>query len=280
MTGIEAVLLGTAQDAGLPQSGCRCVRCSAARQDSKLVRFPVSLAIIDHAEGAFWLIDSTPAMPFQLDHIFRIFPNYELAGLFLTHAHAGHYPGLIHFGKEGWNTDGLALYASERMQRFLTENQPWGVLLRDNFRGTYIRAGKPVRLTSRLVVEAVEVPHRAEYTDTFAYRVASDQADLVYCPDIDGWEDFDTDRLFAGADHALVDGTFFSADELPGRDLRTIPHPLVSDSIHRLAGYRCRFWFIHLNHSNPLHDAGPERAIVEAAGFGIAEQWQSWRLGR
>ena len=280
MASVEAVLLGTAQDAGLPQAGCRCSRCAQARADRSRLRYPVSLALVDHQEAGYWLIDTTPAITSQLDFLFRQFPNHQLKGIFLTHAHAGHYPGLLQFGKEAWNTAGLSLYASERMLHFLSSNEPWRELMRDNVRGIRVRPGESIDLSPGLKITAFDVPHRAEFTDTLAYRAAGERAALAYCPDIDSWDGMEDSGLFSGTAFALVDGTFYSPEELPGRDLRTIPHPFVQDTIRQMGGQAGRkIWFIHLNHSNPLHDDGPERRLVEQAGFGVAAQWQSWRLG-
>jgi pyrroloquinoline quinone biosynthesis protein B len=48
-----------------------------------------------------------------------------------------------------------------------------------------------------------------------------------------------------------VDGTFSSLDELPGRKIEEVPHPLMSETRSLVAGTRAKLWFIHLNHSNP-----------------------------
>ena len=78
-----------------------------------------------------------------------------------------------------------------------------------------------------------------------------------------------------GVDVALLDATFYSGDELPGRDLSKIGHPLVVDSMDRLqsrvdAG-SLQVFFVHLNHSNPALDpASPARAAITRRGFGVA----------
>jgi pyrroloquinoline quinone biosynthesis protein B len=77
---------------------------------------------------------------------------------------------------------------------------------------------------------------------------------------------------------ALLDGTFFSADELPGRDLAEIPHPLATDTAWRLAGVACDLRLIHLNHSNPLHHAGPERDWLAERGVSVGAQGDRWTL--
>ncbi|MDX1643157.1 MAG: pyrroloquinoline quinone biosynthesis protein PqqB, partial [Thermoanaerobaculia bacterium] len=75
-------------------------------------------------------------------------------------------------------------------------------------------------------------------------------------------------------DVALLDGAFYSPDELPGRDLEAIGHPLISDSMDRFQALvdagRVEIYFTHLNHSNPVLDPeGPERREVERRGFRV-----------
>ena len=79
-------------------------------------------------------------------------------------------------------------------------------------------------------------------------------------------------------DVALLDGTFFNADELPGRDLREVPHPFVTDTAGRLAGVDCEVRLIHLNHTNPLLRDGPEREWLAGQGMGLGMRGMRWRL--
>ncbi|MGD9403665.1 MAG: pyrroloquinoline quinone biosynthesis protein PqqB, partial [Anaerolineae bacterium] len=79
-------------------------------------------------------------------------------------------------------------------------------------------------------------------------------------------------------DVALLDGTFFSAAELPGRDIAQIPHPLATDTVERLTGTGCTVHLIHLNHSNPLLRSGPEREWLVARGIGVGTAGMRWRL--
>ncbi|HSL82107.1 MAG TPA: pyrroloquinoline quinone biosynthesis protein PqqB, partial [Thermoanaerobaculia bacterium] len=74
-----------------------------------------------------------------------------------------------------------------------------------------------------------------------------------------------------------------SADELPGREVSEIGHPLITDSLERFgAAVRSgdlRVLFIHLNHSNPALDPrSPERRAIEAAGFRVAEEGEELPL--
>jgi pyrroloquinoline quinone biosynthesis protein B len=63
---LEALLLGVAQDVGVPHIGCDCRTCTLARHDPHRRQLPVSLALIDHRAETSWVIDATPAFPKQL----------------------------------------------------------------------------------------------------------------------------------------------------------------------------------------------------------------------
>jgi pyrroloquinoline quinone biosynthesis protein B len=80
-------------------------------------------------------------------------------------------------------------------------------------------------------------------------------------------------------DISLLDATFFSPAELPGRDLAQIPHPFATDTASRLADVVCEVRLIHFNHSNPLLSAGSEREWLTAQGIGVGETGMWWRLG-
>ncbi len=56
-------------------------------------------------------------------------------------------------------------------------------------------------------------------------------------------------------DIALLDGTFASASELPGRSMADVPHPLMPSTRALLRGLATQLWFIHLNHTNAEIDA-------------------------
>ena len=279
---IEAILLGVAQDAGVPQLGCKCLRCHTARRVPAQRRFAVSLALVDHPANRFWLIDATPDFREQLDGLWMQYPEYTLAGIWLTHTHIGHYTGLIHLGKESLNTREVPIYATESVLTFLRENKPWhGLFEAGNVVGVMVAGGTPHTLTNGLRVVPVPVPHRDEWSDTVAYRLEGHKCHLFYCPDIDSWDVWAHDiRIYlADIDVALLDATFFSSDELPGRDLTEIPHPLAQDTVKRLTGTTCSVGLIHLNHSNPLLDAdSAARRWVEEAGFFVGKRGMRWQF--
>jgi pyrroloquinoline quinone biosynthesis protein B len=279
---VEAILLGTAQDGGLPQAGCECAHCRAAWTDPALRCWVACLGLVDRAAGQSWLIDATPDFREQVHALYELAPDCPLAGITLTHAHMGHYAGLIHLGREAWNTQRLPVYASPRMAAFLRNHAPWSQLVAlDNVELRLLAPGREVQLSPDLSLIPLAVPHRDEFSDTLAFVVRGPARQVFYCSDIDAWDHWDRDlrSFIAGMDVALLDGTFFSAAELPGRDLGEIPHPLVTDTAGRLAGVACDVRFIHLNHSNPLHSPGPEREWLSAQGLGVGACGDRWRLG-
>jgi pyrroloquinoline quinone biosynthesis protein B len=117
-------------------------------------------------------------------------------------------------------------------------------------------------------------------SDTLAFIVAGPVRSLFYCPDIDSWDEWAHDlRTFVtNMDIALLDAPFFSAGELPGRDLDRVRHPLVTDTVERLTGVPTEICLIHLNHTNPLLAAGTARTWVEERGFEVGRLGRHWRL--
>ena len=63
---IETILLGTAQDGGVPHAGSHCPTCAAAWADPALQQHPACLGLVDYDAHRDWLIDATPAFPAQL----------------------------------------------------------------------------------------------------------------------------------------------------------------------------------------------------------------------
>ena len=277
---IQVVLLGVAQDAGLPQAGCDCVNCATARA---LGRHPcvVSLGIIDHTQQAFWMVDATPAFPQQLQMLRERAPGATFAGLILTHAHMGHYTGLIHLGREAMDIRDITLWCSSKMRAFLRANAPWAALLNDgNVTPREIIDGEPFALSKGVSVLPYQVPHRAEFTDTYAFLFSGDRQRLFYCPDIDSWDGltFDIDNTLKAGDTVLLDGSFFSEEELPHRDMALIPHPLVTDTVGRYANKPYDLVLIHLNHTNPIWRASPQQEWIMSQNAVVGERGQAWML--
>jgi len=282
--GPRIVALGTVQDGGLPQAGCTCAQCTAARRDPARKRQVASLALVVPETGHTWLIDATPDLSAQIDRIHTWRPHPEgrpdrapVDGVLLTHAHIGHYLGLALFGFEAIDTRDLPVYGSPRMVAFLKANGPWSQLVaRRNVDLRELRPGAPLALDRGVTVTPIPVPHRDEYTDTLAFLIRGPRRALLYVPDTDAWASWPRplQDVLQGVDVAFLDGTFTSRDELPDRDVTKIKHPLSESTMDLLAPMvragRLRVLFTHLNHSNPALDpASPARRRIEARGFGV-----------
>lgn len=283
---VKVKVLGIAQDGGVPHLGCRKACCEAARRDPARAFRVASIAICHVPTGARFVVDCTPDFPRQIDLLAADpafagrAPRDICDALLLTHAHIGHYAGLIHLGTEVMSAKELPVWATARMGEFLTRNGPWGALVEK--RQIALRPLVPeteVTLAPGLAVTPFLVPHRDEYSDTVGLRIQGPRRTCVFLPDCDKWERMPVPLAarLAGAQVALLDGTFFSLDELPHRDIAKVPHPLVTETVEllrpRVATGDLEVAFLHLNHSNPALDpASEERRRLEAAGFRVARE--------
>jgi len=280
---VRAVVLGMAQDGGVPHIGCRQERCEAARRDPSRRERVASLGLVDGDRR--FLIDATPDLPSQVALLDPGRPASRpiVDGILLTHAHIGHYTGLMYLGREALGAQGVPVWATPRMARFLRENGPWSQLVAlGNIAVKEMEPGREIALTERLRVTPLLVPHRDELSDTVGFRVQGPSRSLLYIPDIDMWERWERGlpEEVAGVDWALLDGTFEDPAELPGRSRAEIPHPLVGETVARLGPppRRAQVLFIHLNHTNRLlRDEAAVRSLG-AKGFAVARDGQELEL--
>ncbi|MCH2162295.1 MAG: MBL fold metallo-hydrolase [Phycisphaerales bacterium] len=278
----DLYVLGSAQDGGLPHVGCEKPCCVNARATGR-VETPACLGIHDRHSGRLVLVEATPAVESQLATF------YELTGVkgrgrqpvdavLITHAHIGHYAGLIQFGREVASTREMPTYVTPSMAGFLRDNGPWSQLVElGQLDLVEITPGKQrFEPIEGLEVEAIAVPHREEFSDTVAFRFHGPEQTVLFCPDIDRWTVRQglLEGLLEGVDVAYLDGTFYDGRELPGRNIADIPHPPIVDTMDRLAEDAKerpgRIRFLHINHSNPVYNDEAVIAEVEARGFGIA----------
>jgi pyrroloquinoline quinone biosynthesis protein B len=283
------VVLGVAQDGGLPQAGCQKACCLDAWNDAKLQRHVSCLAIVDPSSSERWMIDATPDFKQQLrtlDEIAPVAASPGLTGILLTHGHIGHYTGLMHLGREVIGAREVPVYVMPRMQDFLSHNGPWDQLVRlKNIVLQPMQKDSSLSLNSRIRVTPFLVPHRDEYTETVGFSITGPQRSIVFIPDIDKWEKWERriEEVLAGVDAAYVDGTFYADGEIPGRNMAEIPHPFIVETMQRLAALpateKSKVRFIHLNHTNPALRPETEatRAITKA-GFRVAVEGERLEL--
>lgn len=277
------VVLGIAQDAGYPQIGCEKACCKAyweGREEKKLV---TCLALVDRTTDQYWLFEATPDITEQLKKVqsyIKTVPDYSPDGIFLTHAHIGHYTGLMEFGREAMGASNIPVWVMPKMDTFLRNNGPWSQLVQlKNIELNRLNTDSGVSLNSNLHVLPVRVPHRDEYSETVGFIISSKKKKILFIPDIDKWEKWNrkiTSEVM-DVDTALLDGSFYKNGELPGRDMSEIPHPFVEETMKLFSSIkpdlRSKIFFIHFNHTNPLlSNSSPERITVSSQGFGIASE--------
>lgn len=278
------VVLGIAQDGGAPHAGCErscCIELWKTGEKEKVS----CIGIVDPISKQSWMIDATPDFASQ----YRILTEEhetKLVGIFLTHAHMGHYTGLLHLGREVMGRKNVPVYAMERMKGFLENNGPWNQLVTlKNIELRLIKDSKEMKIGSQLFIEPFIVPHRDEYSETVGYRIMGENSSLVFIPDIDKWDKWHQSifQLVLNTDIALLDGTFYSQDEIPSRDMSEIPHPFIIESMDALFDLsttnRNKVRFIHLNHSNPaMKKNSPAYNFIRSKRFNVASEGDRFNL--
>jgi len=271
------VVLGIAQDAGYPQINCN-KDCCKKFWDKKIPHQKVScLALFDPATKQKWIFDATPDFTQQL-HETEKYQEANLSGIFLTHAHIGHYTGLMYLGREAMNAKEVSVFSMPRMQNYLQNNGPWSQLCSlKNIKSCRLKADSTIKLTDKISVTPLLVPHRDEFSETVGFAIRTENKSVLFIPDIDKWQRWDRDvkQFLKEFDYLFLDGTFYSDKELPGRNMSEIPHPFILESMDLFKDLakkdKEKICFIHFNHSNPLLDkTSKEFKEVKSNGFKIA----------
>lgn len=241
----------------------------------------VSLGLIDAANNKKYIFEATPDFTQQAKFLknFSAFNTKETPdGIFVTHAHIGHYTGLMYLGKEAMNTDSIPVYAMPRMKNFLEQNGPWSQLVKNkNIALQEMYDQKEIQLTNKLKVIPFTVPHRDEFSETVGYTIIGPNKKALFIPDIDKWQKWNTNIIdaIAKTDYAFIDGTFYDAAEINNRDISTIPHPFIIESMALFkdlpAIEKKKIYFIHFNHTNPvINKKSKQYRLVVQNGFNVA----------
>jgi pyrroloquinoline quinone biosynthesis protein B len=275
------VILGTVQDGGAPHIGCQKSCCADLWDKPDPEKKVVALGLVDPLYYKRYLFEATPDMTGQIDLLMRhgALPATRVPdGIFLTHAHIGHYSGLMYFGKEAMDARDVPVFAMPRMRTFLTNNGPWSQLVsQKNIDLKPLVDKSTLRLTAQLQVTPFIVPHRDEFSETVGYLIEGPEKRALFIPDIDKWEKWETSilEILATVDYAFIDGTFYDSAEINHRDISEIPHPFITESMRLFDELppeeKQKIYFIHMNHTNPALDPGSEvtREILRR-GYQIA----------
>jgi len=279
------LVLGTAQDAGFPHIGCKN-ECQQAFENPELKRFVVSLALVDPESKKWWMFEATPDMDDQLQY-FHEQTNWEYEylpeGIFLTHAHIGHYVGLMTLGREAIHASNVKVYSLPKMKEYLKTNGPWSQLVSlNNINLIDCEADRKIELTKPLNVTPFAVPHRDEFSETAGFKIESSERSYLFIPDINKWELWNRSVVeeVKKVDVAFLDASFFQDGEIPGRSIEDIPHPFVVETMQLFSkesdGVKSKVHMIHFNHTNPiLFDDGKRKEVLEN-GFNLAEQGRKY----
>jgi pyrroloquinoline quinone biosynthesis protein B len=282
------VVLGIAQDAGYPQLGCPKSCCTPVWEGAIKSEKVVSLGLVDKPNNKVYLFDATPDFKEQLHALIKYLPNGDITsvgGIFITHAHIGHYTGLMHLGREAMGAKNVPVYAMPKMAGFLAKNGPWSQLVSlNNIKIIGQKADSIIHLSDNIDVTPLLVPHRDEYSETVGYKIRVNDKQALFIPDIDKWQKWQRNIIseIEDVDYAFLDATFYSDNELPGRDMSEISHPFVPETLNLLAGSststKNKVILIHFNHTNPLLHDGLEYQKVLNKGFKVGREGMVFNL--
>jgi pyrroloquinoline quinone biosynthesis protein B len=247
----------------------------------------VSLGLIDQSAQQKFLFEATPDISTQLDDLERnhLKTSQLIDGIFLTHAHIGHYAGLLYLGREALGKKDVPVYAMPKMKNFLKENGPWSQLIDlQNIALLDLRKDSTIAVTSTLKVTPFLVPHRDEFSETVGYRIEGRNKSALFIPDINKWELWKKDIVaeVQNMDYAFLDATFYKDGEI-NRPMSEVPHPFVEETValfeNESEATKRKVIFIHFNHTNPaLQPNAKERKLLEAKGFRFATQGDQYGL--
>jgi len=278
LNGQFITVLGVAQDAGFPQINCDKACCKAYYEGKEPKKLISCLGLVDTKNQKKYIFDATPDFIQQSHDLKADLDNGKAVdGVFLTHAHIGHYTGLMYLGLEAMNSKGVPVYAMSRMKTYLEINGPWSQLVSvNNIELRELHNDSAIVLGNDLKVIPFLVPHRDEYSETVGYKIVGKHKSVLFIPDINKWQLWDRDIVeeVNNVDYAFIDATFFKDGEIP-RPMADIPHPFIVETTklfeNASAETKAKIYFIHLNHTNPaLKKRHRLKDSIQSLGFNFA----------
>ena len=280
-------ILGTAQDGGFPHIGCQKKCCDDFYKGILPKQQVVSLGLVDKESQQKFLFEATPDISTQLADLEKnhLKTNTIIDGVFMTHAHMGHYAGLLYFGKEALGKKDIPVYAMPKMKEFLSNNGPWSQLVTtQNIVFLNLQKDSIVPLSDALKVTPFLVPHRDEFSETVGYKIEGNTNSALFIPDINKWSLWEKNIVeeVKKVDYAFIDATFFKEGEI-NRPMSDVPHPFIEETValfeNESLATKNKVIFIHFNHTNPaLQSNSRERNDLELLGFRFATEGQRFKL--
>ncbi len=291
---VRVTVLGISQDGGFPQAGCGADCCKPARENPSLRRHPVSLGIVG-ADSSTHLIEATRDLAWQLNLWHSVDPvEKPLDSLWITHSHHGHIDGLGLFGREVINSNNLQVNCSKSLAKLIKNTPNWNLLLK--LKNIYLNELENLKSYTPTAncgfsIKPIQVPHRAELSDMHAFLIQGPNKNLLFLPDHDSWENtlkfvnkteilewFEDENI----DIALIDGTFWSSDELKQRNQKVVIHPPIIETLQLIGEKKegmPEIKFTHLNHTNPLnHKDSNEYLTLKKMGWSISKEGEIFTL--
>ena len=280
-------ILGTAQDGGFPHIGCQKKCCDDFYKGISPKQKVVSLGLIDRKAQQKFLFEATPDISTQLADLENnhLKTNTIINGVFITHAHIGHYAGLLYFGKEALGKKDTRVYAMPKMKGFLENNGPWSQLVTDqNIVFSNLKKDTVIQLNHSLKVTPFLVPHRDEFSETVGYKIEGKNKSALFIPDINKWSLWEKNIVdeVKKVDYAFLDATFFKEGEI-NRPMSEVPHPFIVETVDLFKNEslttKNKVIFIHFNHTNPaLQPNSKERNELTLLGYKFATEGERFEL--
>jgi pyrroloquinoline quinone biosynthesis protein B len=280
-------VLGIAQDAGYPQIDCDKECCRAFYDGAEPKKLVSCLGLVDLEHDKKYIFDATPDFTKQTQELKtnHLENGKIIDGVFLTHAHIGHYTGLMYLGFEALGADNVPVYAMPRMKAFLKNNGPWSQLVSYNNIVIHgLHNDSTIVLNNKLKVTPILVPHRDEYSETVGFKIEGKHKSALFIPDIDKWQKWDRNIIeeVKKVDYAFVDASFFRDGEID-RDMSKIPHPFTTETTTLFENedvtIKNKIHFIHFNHSNPtIRNSNRLKDSIQNLGFRFAREGDVFEL--
>ena len=280
-------VLGVAQDAGYPHIGCKKQCCKDFYTGISKNKKVTSLGLVDIENKQKWLFEASPDISTQLAYLEQHHLKKEniIDGIFLTHAHIGHYSGLMYFGREALGKKGTNVYIMPKMKQYLQNNGPWSQLVDlQNIVLKNLQKDSTIELNNKLKVTPFLVPHRDEFSETVGYKIKGQHKTALFIPDIDKWHKWKRNIVeeVKKVDYAILDATFLNQNEVK-RAMTEVPHPFIEETVNlfknEAKAIKNKVIFIHFNHTNPtLQKNSKEKKVLEKLGFKFAEEGNNYEL--
>jgi len=298
---MQVKILGSAAGGGFPQWNCACANCQAVRSGRFAGKSRLQTQVAISADGASWfLLGASPDLRCQIESSPELQPrggsrSSPIEGVVLASSDLDHVLGLLLLREMHpflvWGTESVlsTLRCQNTMFTMLNrvaDQVRWNQIRSGESFGLKLINGESIGMTceSRAVSERLPAyANRATAADAVLGLVltATSGKKLGFFPQIASLTT-ELKTLFASLDCLLLDGTFWSEDELTrlqgtGQSAREMGHLPVggeNGTLQQLAGLtRPKKMYIHINNTNPmLNEAGPEFRAVRDAGWNLADE--------